>query len=113
MVARSPSREKSGSRPRGGRLDIAVMSLSSVVPNNDLEAMISMLHIGCQSSSTLMTIVKFRPVHDIRRTVKAGVIWPIGEEEYHACLSRKRTPVQIWYGSPSGSIAQLVRVHDC
>ena len=40
--------------------------------------------------------------------VKAGIIWPIGEEEYHACLSRKRTPVQVWYGSPFGSIAQLV-----
>ena len=33
-------------------------------------------------------------------SVKAGIIWPIGEEEYHACLSRKRTPVQVWYGSP-------------
>ena len=40
--------------------------------------------------------------------VKAGIIWPIGEEEYHACLSRKRTPVQVWYGSPFLGVAQLV-----
>lgn len=38
--------------------------------------------------------------------LKTSIIWPISEEEYHACLSRKRTPVQVWYGSPFGSIAQ-------
>lgn len=96
------------------RLEVQVLpGPPAVVPNNDLEAMISMPHIGYQSSGTLMIIVKFRPVHDIGWTVKAGIIWPIGEEEYHACLSRKRTPVQIWYGSPFGSIAQLVRALAC
>ena len=46
-----------------------------------------------------MTIVEFKRVHHWARR-NSRIIWPIGEEEYHACLSRKRTPVQIWYGSP-------------
>lgn len=43
--------------------------------------------------------MKFKHIQ-ARYAVKAGITWPIGEEEYHACLSRKRTPVQVWYGSP-------------
>ena len=46
-----------------------------------------------------MTIVEFKRVHHWARR-NSRIIWPIGEEEYHACLSRTRTPVQVWYGSP-------------
>lgn len=60
-----------------------------------------------------MTVVKFKRICFGEFAVIAGIVWPIGEEEYHACLSRKRTPVQVWYGSPFGSIVQLVRTQVC
>ena len=58
---------------------LRLLSLPSVVPNNDLEAMISTFHIGCQSSGTLMTIVEFKRVHLTGRTVKAGLSAPLAQ----------------------------------
>ena len=39
---------------------------------------------GSRWVGTLMTFVEFKRVHLTGHTVKAGIIWPIGEEEYHA-----------------------------
>ena len=59
-----------------GHARLRLLSLPSVVPNNDLEAMISMPHIGCQSSGTLMTFVEFKRVYLTGHTVKAGLYVP-------------------------------------